>query len=171
MKRERKNPTSIFFFLPFSTGCLSCLCRHQAAYGLTCPESANTLCCSSAVCLSPPCPAWQSIYPLTLHLWSCFMDPPLWRRSFCSYFLIFSMPLISTSPGYLSVLFLKLLFPRSLTHILFQLFPTFLITLSTEINFMTLSFGTLFQICKYEVRLANACLKYRTLIIGNFFLD
>lgn len=84
------------------------------------------------------------------------------------------MPLISRCP----VLFLKLLFPRSLTRILFQLFPTFLIALSTEINLMTLSFGfmtlscgTSFQVCKYEVRLANACSKCRTLIIGNFFLD
>jgi len=94
---------------------------------------------------------------------------------FAKVFVLFLLSLyfdaVNLETSWLSMLFLKLLFPRSLTHSLFQLFPAFLIILATEINFITLSFGASFQICKYKVRLANACSKYRTLIIENSFLD
>lgn len=106
-EEKKPNPTSILFCLPFSIGWARCPCRHEAADGPACPESAQTCyAVTSAVCLYPSCPSCllltgQSIYPLTLHLWSCVMDPPLWRCPFCCSFLIFSMLSILRHPGYL----------------------------------------------------------------------
>lgn len=42
-KKKRKNPTSIFFGLPFYIGWLRCPCRRQVAGGPACPESPNRL--------------------------------------------------------------------------------------------------------------------------------